>query len=721
LLLLFFFLAFVYLRSFPPFEGPDEPQHFAYITWLRDTGRFPPQGDAAWKTPIEQEAGQPPLYYLLATLVSAPAGEQPPAEFRPNPHFIGPFPRDHIDNDHRAIRHPDDARPLAGGWLALYLSRGLTLGFGLLLVTGVYLLGQAVWPETPSVGLFAAALVAFTPQVLFLSSVVSNDIPAAALSTLTLWRLAVLMRKGFSPGRAVAVGLLFGFAVLAKVSAFTLALPITAGLLWLLIQHKKAGKPALINTFLLAGSAFLVAGWWFIRNWVLFGSPLGLTTHDRTSWAIRDPADLATPLLRWLEVFRSYWAGLGWGTIRPPGWVYAVLGGLVLVALAGLLWGFLRWWRRPRRTLSFRPAMHIVLALAPVAVMLFLEIWMRRVSAPYGRLLFPAVGASAVLLAGGWHLLHRRLPLLPVGFMLILAVAAPLVIIPPAYTPAAPVDWTAESAAPGWLFLAADGTPVAELVRVAVLEDNVETNSAYDQTLPVELCWRARAQTEQPVTVFVHIIGPENELVANRRTYPGLGLRPTHLWTPGEVYCDLTRVLIRTERVTKTLAYLVEVGILDEATDERLAAIDQQGNPLRVTFTGRVRLAAPNMTYTPIITTDPFVLLDGAVSTSGARGTTLPFTLTWGLAQDVQQDYQVFVHLRDYTGEIAAQSDGPPLAGWYPTSWWSVGETVTETRALDLPAGLAPGHYELVVGFYDLDSGQRIGHEQPLGPIEVLP
>ena len=48
----------------PPFEGPDEAQHFAYITWLAEGKGFPPQGDAAWDTPIEQEGGQPPLYYL---------------------------------------------------------------------------------------------------------------------------------------------------------------------------------------------------------------------------------------------------------------------------------------------------------------------------------------------------------------------------------------------------------------------------------------------------------------------------------------------------------------------------------------------------------------------------------------------------------------------------------------------------------------------------------
>ena len=56
-------LAGLYSWFTPPFEGPDEPQHFAYITWLAQGKGFPPQGEAAWDTPIQQEAGQSPLYY----------------------------------------------------------------------------------------------------------------------------------------------------------------------------------------------------------------------------------------------------------------------------------------------------------------------------------------------------------------------------------------------------------------------------------------------------------------------------------------------------------------------------------------------------------------------------------------------------------------------------------------------------------------------------------
>src|SRR5690606_31079995 len=253
------------------------------------------------------------------------------------------------------------------------------------------------------------------------------------------------------------------------------------------------------------------------------------TTHDHTSWAIRDPAELASPYLRWLEVFRSYWAGLGWGTIRPSGWVYSLLLVLVLVAVLGWVWAL----RRRRERPAGQIMLYVLCVLTLLGVMIFLEVWMRRVSAPYGRLLFPAIGAITLLLVGGWRQWHPALPLLPLAVLGLLTTLAPPLIIRPAYTPPPPLP-PAEAAAlselPGWRFVDAAGQPVVDILRVAPLVNNIDTVLEYDQTLPVEVCWRALAQSERPYTLFLHVIGPENELVANRRTYPGLGLWPTTQW-----------------------------------------------------------------------------------------------------------------------------------------------------------------------------------------------
>ncbi|MCA9969900.1 MAG: hypothetical protein KC425_06780, partial [Anaerolineales bacterium] len=110
LIVLFYLLCgALYAWRIPPFEGPDEAQHFAYITWLTEGKGLPPQGAAAWETPVEQEAGQPPLYYFLASLPARFVGvANPTATYRPNPHFVAPLPRSVPDNDNRALHYPTD-------------------------------------------------------------------------------------------------------------------------------------------------------------------------------------------------------------------------------------------------------------------------------------------------------------------------------------------------------------------------------------------------------------------------------------------------------------------------------------------------------------------------------------------------------------------------------------------------------------------------------------
>jgi hypothetical protein len=82
--------------------------------------------------------------------------------------------------------------------------------------------------------------------------------------------------------------------------------------------------------------------------------------------------------------------------------------------------------------------------------------------------------------------------------------------------------------------------------------------------------------------------------------------------------------------------------------------------------------------------------------------------LDWETARPLDRDYAVFVHVRDGRGEIVAQSDGPPLAGTWPTSLWPTGHRLSETRTIALPSDLPPGEYEVVAGLYDPVTGRRV-------------
>ncbi|MCS7087322.1 MAG: hypothetical protein NZL91_01285 [Thermoflexales bacterium] len=92
---------------------------------------------------------------------------------------------------------------------------------------------------------------------------------------------------------------------------------------------------------------------------------------------------------------------------------------------------------------------------------------------------------------------------------------------------------------------------------------------------------------------------------------------------------------------------------------------------------------------------------------SACAGKSLTLTLTWRGAA-LQQDYTVFVHVRDEQGRIVAQHDGMPRGGSYPTTIWSAHEIIPDPHPLVLSPDTVPGSYDVVVGLYDLASGARL-------------
>ena len=86
----------------------------------------------------------------------------------------------------------------------------------------------------------------------------------------------------------------------------------------------------------------------------------------------------------------------------------------------------------------------------------------------------------------------------------------------------------------------------------------------------------------------------------------------------------------------------------------------------------------------------------------------LELTLHWQAIQRPSGYYKTFVHVFDpATGTVVAQHDAVPRDWTYPTNWWEAGEVVSDT--IVIPIGDAPpGHYQVAVGMYDPDSGERL-------------
>ncbi|GEM_PF-744898 len=90
-------------------------------------------------------------------------------------------------------------------------------------------------------------------------------------------------------------------------------------------------------------------------------------------------------------------------------------------------------------------------------------------------------------------------------------------------------------------------------------------------------------------------------------------------------------------------------------------------------------------------------------------GQTLRLTLYWQAITALPDNYTIFVHFRHlHNRTTVAQADHRPLDHLYPTSLWPLGETIRESSVLALPTDLSPGDYELWIGLYLFETGERL-------------
>ncbi len=84
-------------------------------------------------------------------------------------------------------------------------------------------------------------------------------------------------------------------------------------------------------------------------------------------------------------------------------------------------------------------------------------------------------------------------------------------------------------------------------------------------------------------------------------------------------------------------------------------------------------------------------------------------TPSWDVRGRPSADYQVFVHVIDRAGHTVAQVDVAPGGGDAPpTSAWAPGQQIAVPLPLPLPGDLPAGAYQVTLGMYDRQNGQRL-------------
>jgi hypothetical protein len=222
------------ISKIPLDVGMDIKGHMQYIASLYETMRIP-LATEGW------QMFQPPLFYILSAFIYQG--------------FLNVF----------------------SSTASEFALRIIPLFCGIAQVELCYRTLRYAYPTRNDLQAVGTLLGGLLPMNLYMSQFVSNEPLAACFTAVVILIIFRILSSPSTPDRRdlILTGLFLGLAMLTKMSAILLALPVAVCLLCKLAVHArekkmfiKASSQVFIFVF---GLAFLVSGWYYIRNWIEMG------------------------------------------------------------------------------------------------------------------------------------------------------------------------------------------------------------------------------------------------------------------------------------------------------------------------------------------------------------------------------------------------------------------------------------------------------------------
>lgn len=673
LLFVHFWFGIEYLFAVPSWESYDEPGHFAYAAQLADKGRLPSELDEN----VNPERIQPPLYYLgLAAILWLSHSDVSDFTFPTlNPYFhYGTSGHNYAIHNVNALT-PGEVQIR----LALVTARVASLFFSLFGVVFVYRAARLLWPGQLALPLAAAAIYAMWPQLLFNSSVVSNDGPAAVFGAILTWLLLQFRRGRPSLRLMIACAVTLAAGALVKLNIVILIVPVVLVALITLSPRVIVGTVAL-GTASIAGVIALLQSLPGVLLPFLRVSSEGDNAVSTIIRRLGEPGTfefLGSGLRYALD---SSFGLFGWGNLALPNAIQiAWMIGVGLVAV-GLVVSLITRHRDPHWQ-------SLIVLLGIVGAMVFgalgLVLFYKSIHLIPGRYLLPALPAFCLLIVVGLTALRTRIPMWGVvGGLVLMGILVPVRLIAPAYSqPPTIAEDTIPNAktfelAPGVLFLGFDVPPV-----IAYPGD----------VIPVEIYWKAARPLRANFTVRLELIGPDGQGYGLLDTYPGGGNYATSDWAVNKAFKDSYMLYVRQDFPAPAVGHF-KVTLLPD--DFKVFA--QFGDaPIH-------SHDAPSPTLEEKAAAqfgERLLLRDLKLSLAERM---LKAEMVWQAA-GTMNDGTVFVHIElpQGSGPPLAQQDNPPRAGTFPLSHWQPGEIISDSYSVPIPASLAAGRYPVRMGVYD--------------------
>jgi hypothetical protein len=288
--------SFVILKT-PYGEFPDEQGHLEYVRYVAHHRQLPVVGFRL-EDFSTLEAAQPPLYYFLAALLLS-------ANFSP------------VSD--------------------LYILRLFTLFLAALALIFIWKTSLLVFPRSTQVALLSTSFAAFNAQYIFTNAGVNNNALAVLLCSVTIF---LCVQKLNARGRLSTLACAFGLAILTRqMAAFLFPLCVIAITMNWRSEEQRSVKDLYKRIAMFCFISFLVAGWYYIRNWIYFGDPfLYKISADLGPQFLRhEPLTLVYTVGRIAALNASFWAYFGLHRYHAGIIEYSMYLLLEVLALIGVL------------------------------------------------------------------------------------------------------------------------------------------------------------------------------------------------------------------------------------------------------------------------------------------------------------------------------------------------------------------------------------------------
>jgi hypothetical protein len=235
---------------------------------------------------------------------------------------------------------------------------------------------------------------------------------------------------------------------------------------------------------------------------------------------------------------------------------------------------------------------------------------------------------------------------------------------------------------------------------------------------PIEVTtyWRTHQRIPQNYNVALHLLDSTSTTQQLSDQFLG-GLYPNVIWAPGE-YTQDRHILQAGDQTLPPGLYTLELRLYDysQGRFEPISMTHTNTNqPIdRSPVLGEVRIMDPARSKGPsnpkVVNLGQEIQLLGydLANIQVSPGESVSLTLHWKAISQPPIDYTVFTQLIGPDGLVWGQQDSQPQRGRYPTMAWTVEDRVVDRYDISPVEDAPPGSYRLLVGMYDLATGERL-------------